>query len=115
MTSVLMTPDGKICESEAAHGTVTRHYRDHQAGKATSTNPIASIFAWTQGLAHRALLDNNSELAKFCATLERVCIETVEQGKMTKDLALLISKDAPYQTTPEFFSSLDTNLTVALG
>ena len=115
MTSVLMTPDGKICESEAAHGTVTRHYRDHQAGKATSTNPIASIFAWTQGLAHRALLDNNSELAKFCATLERVCIETVEQGKMTKDLALLISKDAPYQTTQEFLSSIDANLKVAMG
>ena len=91
MTSVLMTPDGKIVESEAAHGTVTRHYREHQAGRATSTNPIASIFAWTQGLAHRAKLDNNAELAKFCSTLERVCIETVESGKMTKDLAILIS------------------------
>jgi isocitrate dehydrogenase len=115
MTSVLMTPDGKICESEAAHGTVTRHYRDHQAGKATSTNPIASIFAWTQGLAHRAKLDNNPELAKFCATLERVCIETVEQGKMTKDLSLLISKDAPYQTTQEFLNSIDANLKLAMA
>ena len=115
MTSVLMTPDGKICESEAAHGTVTRHYRDHQAGKATSTNPIASIFAWTQGLAHRAKLDNNPELAKFCATLERVCIETVEQGKMTKDLSLLISKDAPYQTTQEFLASIDENLKKAMA
>jgi len=115
MTSVLMTPDGKICESEAAHGTVTRHYRDHQAGKATSTNPIASIFAWTQGLAHRAKLDNNAELAKFCSTLERVCIETVESGKMTKDLALLISKTAPYQTTQEFLNSIDENLKVAMA
>ena len=115
MTSVLMTPDGKICESEAAHGTVTRHYRDHQAGKATSTNPIASIFAWTQGLAHRAKLDNNAELAKFCATLERVCIETVESGKMTKDLALLISKTAPYQTTQDFLNSIDENLKVAMA
>ena len=115
MTSVLMTPDGKICEAEAAHGTVTRHYRDHQKGKATSTNPIASIFAWTQGLAHRAKLDNNAELAAFCATLERVCIETVEQGKMTKDLALLISKDAPWQTTQEFLNSIDENLKKAMA
>jgi isocitrate dehydrogenase len=112
--TVLMTPDGKICESEAAHGTVTRHYRDHQAGKETSTNPIASIFAWTQGLAHRAKLDNNPELAKFTATLERVCIETVEQGKMTKDLAMLISKDAPYQTTQQFLNSIDENLKKAM-
>ena len=115
MTSVLMTPDGKIVESEAAHGTVTRHYRDHQKGKATSTNPIASIFAWTRGLAHRAKLDNNAELAKFCATLERVCIETVEQGKMTKDLSLLISKQAPYQTTQEFLNSIDENLKKAMA
>ena len=115
MTSVLMTPDGKICESEAAHGTVTRHYREHQAGKATSTNPIASIFAWTQGLAHRAKLDNNAELAKFTKTLERVCIETVEQGKMTKDLAVLISKDAPYQTTEQFLDSIDENLKKAMA
>ena len=110
MTSVLMTPDGKVVESEAAHGTVTRHYRDHQAGKATSTNPIASIFAWTRGLAHRAKLDNNKELAKFCETLEQVCIQTVEQGKMTKDLSLLIAPDAPWQTTQEFLNSIDENL-----
>lgn len=115
MTSVLMTPDGKIVESEAAHGTVTRHYRDHQKGKATSTNPIASIFAWTRGLAHRAKLDNNAELAAFCETLERVCIETVEQGKMTKDLALLISKTAPWQTTQEFLGSIDENLKKAMA
>ena len=115
MTSVLMTPDGKIVESEAAHGTVTRHYRAHQQGKATSTNPIASIFAWTRGLAHRAKLDKNSELADFCSTLERVCIETVEQGKMTKDLASLISKDAPYQSTQEFLASIDENLKKAMS
>ncbi|MDO8646593.1 MAG: NADP-dependent isocitrate dehydrogenase [Candidatus Planktophila sp.] len=115
MTSVLMTPDGKIVESEAAHGTVTRHYREHQKGKTTSTNPIASIFAWTRGLAHRAKLDNNSELAAFCATLERVCIETVEQGKMTKDLAILISKTAPWQTTQEFLASIDENLKKAMA
>jgi isocitrate dehydrogenase len=115
MTSVLMTPDGKIVESEAAHGTVTRHYRDHQKGKATSTNPIASIFAWTRGLAHRAKLDNNPDLAKFCDVLERVCIETVEQGKMTKDLSLLISKEAPYQTTQEFLNSIDENLKKAMA
>ncbi len=115
MTSVLMTPDGKIVESEAAHGTVTRHYREHQKGKATSTNPIASIFAWTRGLAHRAKLDNNAELADFCSTLERICIETVEQGKMTKDLSLLISKDAPYQSTQEFLASIDVNLKKAMA
>jgi len=115
MTSVLMTPDGKIVESEAAHGTVTRHFREHQKGKATSTNPIASIFAWTRGLAHRAKLDNNPDLAKFCDTLERICIETVEQGKMTKDLSLLISKDAPYQTTQEFLASIDENLKKAMA
>ena len=110
MTSVLMTPDGKIVESEAAHGTVTRHFRDHQAGKATSTNPIASIFAWTRGLAHRAKLDNNPELARFSDTLERVCIKTVESGKMTKDLALLISKDSPWLNTQEFLAAIDDNL-----
>ena len=115
MTSVLMTPDGKIVESEAAHGTVTRHYREHQAGRATSTNPIASIFAWTQGLAHRAKLDNNAELTKFCTTLERVCIETVESGKMTKDLAILISKDAPWQNTQDFLASIDENLKKAMA
>ena len=115
MTSVLMTPDGKIVESEAAHGTVTRHYREHQKGRATSTNPIASIFAWTRGLAHRAKLDNNDELAAFCATLERICIETVESGKMTKDLSLLISKDAPWQTTQDFLASIDENLKKAMA
>jgi isocitrate dehydrogenase len=110
MTSVLMTPDGKTVEAEAAHGTVTRHYRDHQVGKATSTNPIASIFAWTQGLAHRAKLDNTPKVAEFANTLERVCIETVESGKMTKDLALLISKDAPWLNTQEFLAAIDDNL-----
>ena len=115
MTSVLMTPDGKIVESEAAHGTVTRHFREHQKGRATSTNPIASIFAWTRGLAHRAKLDSNAELAAFCATLERVCIETVEEGKMTKDLSLLISKTAPWQTTQEFLASIDDNLKKAMA
>ncbi len=115
MTSVLMTPDGKVVESEAAHGTVTRHFRDHQAGKATSTNPIASIFAWTQGLAHRAKLDNNPALADFCSTLERVCIETVESGKMTKDLALLISPDAPYLNTQDFLDAINDNLKKAMA
>ncbi|MFM8632353.1 MAG: NADP-dependent isocitrate dehydrogenase [Candidatus Nanopelagicus sp.] len=115
MTSVLMTPDGKTVEAEAAHGTVTRHYRDHQAGKATSTNPIASIFAWTQGLAHRAKLDNTPKVAQFAATLERVCIETVESGKMTKDLALLISNDAPWLNTQEFLSAIDENLKKAMA
>jgi len=110
MTSVLMTPDGKTVEAEAAHGTVTRHYRDHKAGKATSTNPIASIFAWTQGLAHRAKLDNTPKVAEFTKTLERVCIQTVESGKMTKDLALLISKDAPWLNTQEFLAAIDDNL-----
>ena len=110
MTSVLMTPDGMTVESEAAHGTVTRHYRDHQAGKQTSTNPIASIFAWTQGLSHRAKLDDNAELAAFAKTLEAVCIETVESGKMTKDLALLISKDAPWLNTENFLAAIDENL-----
>ncbi|MGI9131248.1 MAG: NADP-dependent isocitrate dehydrogenase [Candidatus Nanopelagicaceae bacterium] len=115
MTSVLMTPDGKTVESEAAHGTVTRHFRDHQAGKQTSTNPIASIFAWTQGLTHRAKLDNNPKLAEFAATLERVCIETVESGKMTKDLALLISKDSPWLNTQDFLAAIDENLKVRLN
>ena len=115
MTSVLMTPDGKTVEAEAAHGTVTRHFRDHQAGKATSTNPIASIFAWTQGLAHRAKLDNTPKVAEFAKTLERVCIETVESGKMTKDLALLISKDAPWLNTQEFLAAIDENLKKAMS
>ena len=114
MTSVLMTPDGKTVEAEAAHGTVTRHYRDHQKGKPTSTNPIASIFAWTQGLQHRAKLDNTPELAKFAQSLEKVCIETVESGKMTKDLALLISKDAPWLNTQEFLAAIDENLQKAM-
>jgi isocitrate dehydrogenase len=115
MTSVLMSPDGKTVEAEAAHGTVTRHFRDHQAGKATSTNPIASIFAWTQGLAHRAKLDNTPKVAEFAETLERVCIETVESGKMTKDLALLISKDAPWLNTQEFLAAIDDNLKKAMA
>ena len=115
MTSVLMTPDGKTVESEAAHGTVTRHFRDHQAGKQTSTNPIASIFAWTQGLTHRAKLDNNPKLAEFASTLEKVCIQTVESGKMTKDLAILISKESPWLNTQDFLAAIDENLKVALN
>jgi len=115
MTSVLTTPDGKIVESEAAHGTVTRHYRDHQAGKQTSTNPIASIFAWTQGLSHRAKLDNNPALAQFSQTLEKVCVQTVESGKMTKDLALLISKGSPWLNTQDFLAAIDENLQKALA
>jgi isocitrate dehydrogenase len=115
MTSVLMSPDGKTVEAEAAHGTVTRHFRMHQQGKPTSTNPIASIFAWTQGLQHRALLDNTPELAKFASTLERVCIETVEAGEMTKDLAILISADAPYRTTQEFLAAIARNLQKAMA
>ena len=110
MTSVLMTPDGKTVESEAAHGTVTRHYRMHQQGKETSTNPIASIFAWTRGLAHRCKLDNNDELIKFASTLEKVCVETVESGSMTKDLAILIDKSAKYLTTNQFLEAIDSNL-----
>ncbi len=110
MTSVLMTPDGKTVEAEAAHGTVTRHYREHQKGKQTSTNPIASIFAWTRGLAHRGKLDSNNELIKFTNTLEKVCIESVENGYMTKDLAVLISKDAKFQTTTEFLETINSNL-----
>ena len=110
MTSVLMTPDGKTVEAEAAHGTVTRHYRQHQQGKPTSTNPIASIFAWTRGLAHRGKLDDTPEVTRFAETLERVCIETVEQGKMTKDLAILISPSQPHLTTQEFLAAIDANL-----
>ncbi len=110
MTSVLFTPDGKTVEAEAAHGTVTRHFRQHQRGEKTSTNPIASIFAWTQGLAHRAKLDNNAALAKFATTLENVCVEAVEGGEMTKDLAILISKDAPFLTTEGFLDALDSRL-----
>ena len=110
MTSVLMTPDGKTVESEAAHGTVTRHYRMHQQGKETSTNPIASIFAWTRGLAHRGKLDNNDELIKFSKSLEEVCINTVESGSMTKDLAILIGKSTKYLTTNQFLEAIDSNL-----
>lgn len=110
MTSVLMTPDGKTIEAEAAHGTVTRHYRLHQQGKETSTNPIASIFAWTQGISHRGRFDNTPDVTQFAQTLEKVCIETVESGFMTKDLALLVRKDAPWLTTNEFLEKLETNL-----
>jgi isocitrate dehydrogenase len=110
MTSVLMSPDGKIVEAEAAHGTVTRHYRMHQQGKETSTNPIASIFAWTRGLAHRGKLDNNNDLIKFSKTLESVCVQTVESGSMTKDLAILIDKSAKYLTTNEFLEQINSNL-----
>lgn len=115
MTSVLTTPDGKIVEAEAAHGTVTRHYRQYQAGKPTSTNPIASIYAWTRGLAHRGKLDGNQELIDFTLTLEDVVIKTVESGKMTKDLALLVGPEQAYQTTDEFLDSLAENLKARLG
>ncbi|MGB1171711.1 MAG: NADP-dependent isocitrate dehydrogenase [Flavobacteriaceae bacterium] len=119
MTSTLVTPDGQTMEAEAAHGTVTRHYRQHQQGKATSTNPIASIFAWTRGLAHRGKLDNNQALIDFCTTLESVCIETIESGKMTKDLALLIHEknmnESHYLTTQEFLNALKTNLDAKLN
>jgi len=110
MTSVLLTPDGKTMEAEAAHGTVTRHYRMHQQGKETSTNPIASIFAWTRGLAHRGKLDNNSELIKFSKTLEEVCIDCVQNGSMTKDLAILIGPSSKYLTTNQFLDELDSQL-----
>ncbi|MCT8989505.1 NADP-dependent isocitrate dehydrogenase [Chelativorans sp. SCAU2101] len=115
MTSVLMTPDGRTVEAEAAHGTVTRHYRQHQRGEETSTNSIASIFAWTRGLAHRAKLDGNDALAKFAATLERVCVETVEAGHMTKDLALLIGPDQPWLSTTGFLDKVDENLQKAMA
>ena len=115
MTSVLMTPDGKTVEAEAAHGTVTRHYREHQKGKSTSTNSIASIFAWTRGLAHRAKLDDNAELAKFASTLETVCVATVETGHMTKDLALLVGPDQKWLTTEGFLDKVDENLRNAMG
>ncbi len=115
MTSVLMTPDGKVVEAEAAHGTVTRHYREHQKGKETSTNSIASIFAWTRGLAHRAKLDGNDELAKFSKTLEKVCIDTVEAGHMTKDLALLVGADQKWLSTSGFLDKVDENLKKAMG
>jgi isocitrate dehydrogenase len=115
MTSVLMTADGKTVEAEAAHGTVTRHYRQHQQGNPTSTNPIASIFAWTRGLAARGRMDDTPAVSEFAETLERVCIETVEEGKMTKDLALLVGGDQGYQSTQEFLASIDDNLQRAMG
>jgi isocitrate dehydrogenase len=115
MTSVLTTPDGSIVEAEAAHGTVTRHYREHQKGNPTSTNPIASIFAWTRGLMHRGKLDDNLELIAFAQTLEDVVIATVEGGSMTKDLALLVGPDQAWQTTEDFLASIDTNLSARLG
>jgi isocitrate dehydrogenase len=119
MTSVLVTPDGKTVEAEAAHGTVTRHFRMHQQGKKTSTNPIASIFAWTRGLEHRGKLDNNQELINFCNTLEQVCIDTVESGKMTKDLAMLVKAEAmteaDYLTTEDFLEAIKSNLEAKLG
>ncbi|MBV8654329.1 MAG: NADP-dependent isocitrate dehydrogenase [Alphaproteobacteria bacterium] len=110
MTSVLLTPDGKTVEAEAAHGTVTRHYREHQKGRETSTNPIASIFAWTRGLAHRGKLDGTPDVTHFAETLEKVCVETVESGKMTKDLAILIGPDQPWLTTTQFLDALDAEL-----
>jgi isocitrate dehydrogenase len=115
MTSVLMTPDGRTVEAEAAHGTVTRHYREHQKGRETSTNSIASIFAWTRGLAHRAKLDDNAALARFAQTLERVCVETVEAGFMTKDLALLIGPEQKWLTTEGFIDKVDDGLRAAMA
>jgi isocitrate dehydrogenase len=115
MTSVLMTADGRTVEAEAAHGTVTRHYRLHQEGKPTSTNPIASIFAWTRGLAARGRMDDTPEVCDFATTLERVCVETVESGRMTKDLALLVGEDQPWQTTQEFLGSIDEGLRRAIA
>ena len=115
MTSVLFTPDGKTVEAEAAHGTVTRHYREHQKGKSTSTNSIASIFAWTRGLSHRAKLDGNDKLAKFALTMEKVCVDTVEQGFMTKDLALLVGPDQKWLTTEGFLDKVDENLKKAMA
>jgi len=115
MTSVLMTPDGKVVESEAAHGTVTRHYREHQKGKETSTNSVASIFAWTRGLAHRAKLDYNAALAKFANTLEKVCVDTIESGFMTKDLALLVGADQKWLSTTGFLDKVDENLKKAMA
>jgi isocitrate dehydrogenase len=115
MTSVLTTPDGKVVEAEAAHGTVTRHYREHQKGRETSTNSIASIFAWTRGLAHRAKLDHNAALAKFADSLEKVCVDTVEAGYMTKDLALLVSADQTWLTTTGFLDKVDENLKKAMA
>ncbi|HEY0353441.1 MAG TPA: NADP-dependent isocitrate dehydrogenase [Enterovirga sp.] len=115
MTSVLMTPDGQTVEAEAAHGTVTRHYREHQKGKETSTNSMASIFAWTRGLSHRAKLDDNGDLARFSQTLEKVCVDTVEAGYMTKDLALLVGADQKWLSTTGFLDKIDENLKTAMG
>lgn len=115
MTSVLMTPDGRTVEAEAAHGTVTRHYRQHQKGQPTSTNPVASIFAWTQGLEHRGKLDSTPEVSGFARTLEKVCIDTVESGQMTKDLALLVGPEQPWLTTQDFLSAIDGNLQRAMA
>ena len=115
MTSVLMSPDGRTVEAEAAHGTVTRHFRQHQKGEATSTNPIASIFAWTRGLAHRGKLDGTPEVTRFAETLEKVCVDTVEGGQMTKDLALLIGKDQPWLNTQDFLAAIDANLQKAMA
>ncbi|MDQ3454196.1 MAG: NADP-dependent isocitrate dehydrogenase [Actinomycetota bacterium] len=115
MTSVLLTPDGKTVEAEAAHGTVTRHFREHQKGNPTSTNPIASIFAWTRGLAHRGTLDSTPEVTAFAETLERVCVDTVEGGQMTKDLALLVSRETPWLTTQEFLAAIDENVQRAMA
>jgi len=113
MTSVLLTPDGRTVEAEAAHGTVTRHYREHQKGKETSTNSIASIFAWTRGLTHRAKLDDNPELGEFADTLEKVCVQTVEEGYMTKDLALLVGADQRWLSTTGFLDKVADNLVKA--
>ena len=110
MTSVLLAPDGRPIEAEAAHGTVTRHFRMHQQGKETSTNPIASIFAWTRGLSHRGKLDKNNELIKFCNTLEKVCIECVENGSMTKDLAILVGPSTKYLNTNQFLDEINISL-----
>jgi len=115
MTSVLLTPDGKTMEAEAAHGTVTRHYRAHQRGEETSTNSIASIFAWTRGLSHRAKLDDNPELEKFAATIEKVCVSTVESGYMTKDLALLVGAEQKWLSTTGFLDKIAQNLDKAMG
>jgi isocitrate dehydrogenase len=115
MTSVLMTPDGHTVEAEAAHGTVTRHYRMHQQGKATSTNPIASIFAWTGGLKYRGKFDDTPDVVRFAETLERVCVETVEGGQMTKDLAILVGPEQPWLTTEQFFEAIVKNLEAAMA
>jgi isocitrate dehydrogenase len=115
MTSVLMTPDGKVVEAEAAHGTVTRHYRQHQKGEQTSTNSVASIYAWTGGLKHRAKLDGNAELQRFAETLDKVVVDTVEAGDMTKDLALLVGPNQRWLTTTGFLDKVDQNLQKALG